>query len=165
MLDVLEGNLQSVVDPIADALALPSTIDVALHSPDPEAREAAAIEAIQTVDTVVTLVAAVRGGPKGSPEKTSTLRPGPFAKESIPASGPGRLFTGAERSAINEIGRRTGCHTCGTTDPGGAHGNFIPDHQPPSKMANGQPQRLYPHCISCSRRQGGEVIGELTRKQ
>lgn len=40
------------------------------------------------------------------------LKPGPYAKESIPASGPG--ITRSEQETINEIGSRDGCHTCGT---------------------------------------------------
>lgn len=93
---------------------------------------------------------------------TSTLQPGPYAGASIPARGPERDFTEAERIAIDMIGYSTGCHTCGTRDPGTRSGHFIPDHQPPSALnVNDEPQRLYPHCITCSRRQGGEVIRAL----
>ncbi len=88
----------------------------------------------------------------------NTLRPGRYARRWIPARGPGRDFNAAERSAINDIGRDSGCHTCGTTDPGTKSGNFIPDHQPPSSLnPPGGPQRLYPHCLSCSRLQGGQI--------
>lgn len=88
----------------------------------------------------------------------NTLEPGEYAEDSIPARGPGRDFTPEERDAINEIGGRTGCHTCGTRDPGTKGGNFIPDHQPPSALnPSGEPQRLYPHCLDCSRIQGGQV--------
>ncbi|WP_153064973.1 RHS repeat domain-containing protein [Xanthomonas arboricola] len=87
-----------------------------------------------------------------------TLAPGEHAGDSIPARGPERDFTGDEREDVNEIGRETGCHTCGTKDPGTKSGNFVPDHQPPSKAnPSGAPQRLYPQCLSCSRQQGGEV--------
>ena len=78
--------------------------------------------------------------------KSSTLKPGPFAKESIPARGPDRRFTPYERSSINRIGKEHGCHTCGTKDPGTKSGNFIPDHQPPNKLnLEGDAQQLYPH--------------------
>jgi RHS repeat-associated protein len=88
-------------------------------------------------------------------DRGSTLRPGPFAGDSIPARGPGRDWTADERKRINEIGR---CHTCGTTDPGTSSGNFVPDHQPSNGLnADGGPQRLYPHCLKCSKKQGGEV--------
>lgn len=102
--------------------------------------------------------------PEVSAPTTTTLEPGPYATESIPARGPERDFTAAEREAVNEIGRKHGCHTCGSKDPGTKSGDFIPDHQPPSQLAPGQPQRLFPHCKACSRKQGGEVNAELHRK-
>ena len=95
---------------------------------------------------------------------SSTLRPGPFAGDSIPARDPERDWEDEEIEAIDRIGRTTGCHTCGTTDPGTKSGHFVPDHQPPSQLNfDNQPQRLYPHCIHCSRKQGGEVT-EYLRK-
>jgi len=90
--------------------------------------------------------------------QTSTLRPGPFASRSIPARGPGRNFRREEKRQIDEFGYADGCHTCGTKDPGTKSGHFILDHQTPSKInPPGQVQRLYPHCLACSQRQGGEV--------
>jgi hypothetical protein len=83
------------------------------------------------------------------------IGPGPLSGESIPAQGPSRNFTSEERREINRIGSETGCHTCGRKDPGTDSGNFIPDHQPPNaRNPMGRPQRLYPQCITCSRRQG-----------
>ena len=83
------------------------------------------------------------------------IGPGPFAGESIPARGPERDFTAAERREINRIGSETGCHTCGTLDPGTRTGNFIPDHQPRNALnSTARAQRLYPQCTSCSRHQG-----------
>jgi RHS repeat-associated protein len=91
-------------------------------------------------------------------ETKDTLKPGPYAGDSIPARGPERDFTPEERARINEIGRETGCHTCGATDPGTRSGNHIPDHQPANGLnPEGGAQRLYPHCLSCSRIQGGQV--------
>jgi hypothetical protein len=92
-----------------------------------------------------------------------TLEPGPYAGESIPARGPDRDFTRAERDAINGIGAKSGCHTCGAKQPGTKSGDFVPDHQPPSKLEPGAPQQLYPHCKDCSSLQGGEVNGALRR--
>lgn len=46
------------------------------------------------------------------------IGPGPFAGESIPARGPGRDFYASERRDMNRIFNQTGCHTCGTRDPG-----------------------------------------------
>lgn len=81
--------------------------------------------------------------------------PGPYRGESLPARGPGRKFTAAERMENNRIGRTTRCHTCGTLDPGTASGNFYFDHQFPTAInPPGRAQRLFPHCQSCSARQG-----------
>ena len=99
-------------------------------------------------------------------EKNSTLRPGPFAKESIPAkNGASRRFTALERSEINRIGNKYGCHTCGAKTPGTKSGNWILDHQDPNALnAKNKAQRFYPHCLACSQRQGGEVRAELARR-
>jgi RHS repeat-associated protein len=95
--------------------------------------------------------------------KPSTLTPGPNAGDSIPARGPGRDFTPGERQQVNDIGNATGCHTCGAKSPGTKE-NWIPDHQPPnSQNPDGGPQRLYPHCLTCSRTQGGEANAEKAR--
>ncbi|WP_186420260.1 hypothetical protein [Bosea sp. CS1GBMeth4] len=86
------------------------------------------------------------------------IGPGAFSADSIPARNSYQRFTPSERDEINRIGSRFGCHTCGTTEPGTASGNFIPDHQLPSAFGrSGATQRLYPHCLSCSLKQGGFV--------
>ncbi len=104
--------------------------------------------------------------PRGPALKPSTLLPGPHAGNSIPARGPERDFTPSEREATNRNMRDTGCHTCGTRKPKTPSGNAIPDHQPPSALnSSGSPQRLYPHCASCSRRQGGEVTQEIMKRR
>jgi hypothetical protein len=83
---------------------------------------------------------------------------GPFAGESIPLSGPGRNITAEQRADLNRIGRLTGCHTCGSLDPGTRSGNFVCDHQYPNALnPTGRPQLGYPHCIACSASQGGNV--------
>jgi RHS repeat-associated protein len=87
-----------------------------------------------------------------------TLGPGSYGKESIPARSGARDFTREEINTINEMGKRNGCHTCGTKDPGTMSGNFVKDHQPPTALnSNNQPQNLLPQCINCSRQQGGTV--------
>jgi hypothetical protein len=86
------------------------------------------------------------------------IGPGRYAGASIPARGPERDFTAAERREINRIGSETGCHTCGTFKAGTGAGNYIPDHQPPSGWSQlNRQQRLYPHCLTCSLRQGGWI--------
>jgi RHS repeat-associated protein len=78
--------------------------------------------------------------------------------DSIPARSAGRGFRTGERAKVNEIGSRTGCHTCGTRDPGTKSDDFVPDHQPPSSLnPAGNSQRLYPQCLPCSREQGLEI--------
>jgi RHS repeat-associated protein len=87
---------------------------------------------------------------------------GRYASESVVARSSARDFTAAERARINEIGARTGCHTCGTTNPGTKSGSFVPDHQPPTALNPSRaPQRLYPQCINCSREQGLEIARQL----
>jgi|GEM_PF-403246 len=102
----------------------------------------------------------------GNTQKVDTKVVGPHAGKSINARGPKRNFTQAERNEINQIGRDTGCHTCGTTEPGTQSDNFIPDHQPPNALntTNG-PQELYPHCKKCSSVQGGQVSQEVRRRK
>jgi hypothetical protein len=86
------------------------------------------------------------------------LAPGPHAGASVPATG--RRATEAEKRAVDKIGQRTGCHSCGAKT---SNGRYTPDHQPPTAMANGRPQQLYPHCSSCSRSQGGYVAANIRR--
>ena len=94
------------------------------------------------------------------------FQPGPYAGESIPAQSSSQVFTEAERAEINRIGYDTGCHTCGTTNPGTISGNFVPDHQPVSALnTTNASQRLYPQCINCSREQGLAVARALMEEQ
>jgi hypothetical protein len=86
------------------------------------------------------------------------IGPGPFAGESIPARGPERDFFSGERGEINRIGSETGCHTCGTMNPGTPLENFVVDHQPPTAWNPlNRSQRLYPQCWSCSSKQGSWI--------
>jgi RHS repeat-associated protein len=119
--------------------------------------------AIETVEAESTEIAAAESSEaeaaveSAAPTKVSTLSPGPHADESVQARGPQPKFTPQERASMNRIGAETGCHTCGATSPGTKSGNFVPDHQPPSAI-NPNNQKLFPHCIGCSRKQGGEVL-------
>jgi len=99
---------------------------------------------------------AAKGG--GKVRGPDTMKPGPFARESIPARSKSQRFNKAERDKINEIGDKHGCHTCGAPTSGRKSGNWTPDHQPVSKMVpDGTPQVLLPHCKTCSATQGGHV--------
>ncbi len=94
----------------------------------------------------------------------NTLEVGPYAGESIPARSSSRDFTVQERAEIKRIGSQLGCHTCGTREPGTSSGNFYLDHQPASRLTpESTLQRIFPHCMSCSARQGGEVARELKK--
>lgn len=91
---------------------------------------------------------------------------GRFSKESIPARSTNRDFSESERSQINEIGNKYGCHTCGTRNPGTPLGNWVLDHQPASRLSRrGLDQRLFPHCRTCSVRQGGLVSSQVGREE
>jgi len=104
-------------------------------------------------------------GPAGTKLGDVLIQPGPFASESIPARSHERDFSPLERAEIDRIGRTTGCHSCGTRDPGTLNGHFIPDHQPPSGLnVEDEPQRLYPHCLRCSRLQGLQVVEALRQR-
>ncbi len=117
---------------------------------------------------------------------TSTLVPGPNAQGAgamftppgggAPISVPGFVeatgpFAGAAntrnfpadlRRGVDAAGYAHGCHGCGSQNPGTSSGHFIPDHQPPISQQNSAPGgftgtvRLYPHCLTCARQQGGQ---------
>ena len=61
--------------------------------------------------------------------------------------------------------KEVGCHICGN-NPGTISGKYIPDHQPPKVLASGGYTgrfRFYPHCLSCSSKQGA-VVSEYKRR-
>jgi hypothetical protein len=68
--------------------------------------------------------------------------------------------------------KKRGCHSCGAQTPGTEDGDWIPDHFPAVKLARAEFEilggiiisirlvpdwYLLPHCINCSRRQGGNI--------
>jgi len=92
------------------------------------------------------------------------IGPGPFACDWIPAPI-GRRLNSAERAEINRTGDLWGCHTCGARNPGTASGTWFGDHQHPTAMSFlfRRGQRIYPHCRSCSGRQGGWITQWMLR--
>lgn len=117
---------------------------------------------VETVEGVISTyrLEAAEANRRAGELATMGLLPGPYAGESIPARGPKRNFTAAERREIDRIGAETGCHTCGTKDPGTKRGHFILDHQIPNRLNwRNRAQRLYPQCLTCSSRQGPFVRG------
>lgn len=85
--------------------------------------------------------------------RRTDVGPGPNSRAWIPAPRTNRRLRRAEQAEINRIGRKFGCHRCGTLDPGTRSGNFVGDHQMSKKL--GRPTRIYPHCLDCSYAQGG----------
>jgi hypothetical protein len=80
---------------------------------------------------------------------------GPFAVDATPGRGPYTRPTLAERAAVNELGQRYGCHTCGSRTSGRTDGSWICDHQRPSALGGSAAgEWLLPHCLTCSGRQG-----------
>ena len=102
---------------------------------------------------------AVAGGAKGAASggaETGAARSA-AVPESIPA-GPSARPAPGQQTAINEMGKAHGCHTCGATTPGTKSGNWIGDHQPSTALNQpGNPQVYKPQCLGCSQRQGGQV--------
>ncbi|MFD3530054.1 LamG-like jellyroll fold domain-containing protein [Streptomyces sp. NPDC058664] len=81
--------------------------------------------------------------------------PGEHAVDSIPARSQDRDFTEAEKRAVNALGDKHGCHTCGKTNSGYPKGTWVKDHQPVSTFVPKDiPQRLFPQCRKCSGDQG-----------
>ena len=110
------------------------------------------------------------GGRFWSIAPSSYTHVGSYARGSIAATD--QYATPTQRVAIQRLGRIFGCHTCGRKPlpffPSSATMTFIGDHQPPKSVAyqlNQQwfrrllgrkvPFRFYPHCMTCSNKQGG----------
>lgn len=91
---------------------------------------------------------------------SSYTTPGSFARQSLPATKD--YISPNQRPLLYAIGKRYGCHTCGTRVP-----PFIGDHMPPLSIAEKWntswyrklgiwPKiryRFYPHCAKCSQNQ------------
>lgn len=125
-------------------------------SRDTTQRVLAAVEDGGKAGGIALLGVAVAGGPGAGAPKGDLLQPGPYAGESVRASGP--RITSAEQAEVNRIGQESGCHSCGSMEPGTKRGDFVGDHQPPTSLnRNAAPQSLYPQCLQCSRIQGGQA--------
>ena len=94
------------------------------------------------------------------------------ARGSLPATL--AYATKAEREAMQVLGRRFGCHSCGARPLFGSTVKYIADHQPPLatvKLANAAiwrrvlglqvTQRFYPQCVTCSGKQA-TLLAERT---
>ncbi len=81
--------------------------------------------------------------------------PGPYAREWVTAPVTNHRLNRFEQWQVDRLGRKWGCHRCGSTDPKTPSGSFIGDHQVPKSI--GTPTRIYPHCLRCSASQGGLI--------
>ena len=90
---------------------------------------------------------------------SSLWHPGAFARGSVPARG--AAYAGSsQKEALNDFGRRTGCHSCGDRRAA----PYIGDHMPPNSLVRaGESQRFYPHCKRCSNAQGGSLSSRKHR--
>jgi hypothetical protein len=106
---------------------------------------------------------------------------GSFARWSIPCKD--AYATANQRVLIEQMGRRWGCHTCGSRMlmPNKSLANksfrFVGDHMPPKSVAEQMnkslwrrlgilPQvqfRFYPQCVSCSQSQGS-ILSKATNQ-
>lgn len=86
---------------------------------------------------------------------------GPFARDWLAAPPTNRRLRRQEQEEIDLLGRKWGCHRCGSKDPKSPSGSFIGDHQVPKSM--GTPTRIYPHCRTCSSSQGGLIRAHKRR--
>lgn len=157
--NISEGNVGSA---LLDVVGIAADV-AAIATPAVPGGAGLAIKAGRGADNAISAVRGAEAAADG--KRASTLTPGPHAGESIPVDGPGRA-NASQQAETNRIGQETGCHTCGATTPGTSSGNHVMDHQPPSSLnPPGGEQRGYPHCIDCSRRQGGEVNPERRRRE
>ncbi len=128
------------------------------HTATPQDRIAHGDAPLEVVRPPPISIPLAKSPARAAPTPGDAIPIGKFAGESIPARSSKRNFNKAERADGNRIGYKTGCHTCGSRDPGTPSGNFYLDHQPASRLNfAGVDQRLYPQCMTCSARQGGQT--------
>lgn len=109
---------------------------------------------------------------------------GSFARWSIPCTS--NYATSNQRKMIEQMGRKWGCHTCGSrmmVGPGGKSlassksFRFVGDHMPPKSVAEQMNRnwlrrlrvlpkvqfRFYPQCVTCSNTQGS-ILSKATHQ-
>lgn len=100
---------------------------------------------------------------------------GSFSRWSIPCTE--KYATAQQRTLIHKMGRRWGCHTCGSRmlGPTTKSFKFVGDHMPPKSVAERMNQmwirrwglwrkvqfRFFPQCSNCSNVQGS-ILGKAT---
>jgi RHS repeat-associated protein len=110
------------------------------------------------------LIAGLRGktGPAvgGAGPRVPNGSPGIYAnpRGGVPLARPNKRLSPSEQAQVNLDGSRFGCHSCGSRSPGTRSGNWIGDHQlPKSQNLSGNSQSAYPHCATCSSKQGAHL--------
>jgi len=129
------------------------------------------------IATLALITFKVLGGRFWSISPSSYTNLGSFARTSHSIPAKMDYATSAQRKVIESVGRRWGCHTCGSrmifsrTKPSangsGSLVKFHADHMPPKSVAHAMnsrwwrkllriqvKQRFYPQCVSCSNVQG-----------
>ena len=104
---------------------------------------------------------------------------GSFARWSIPCTE--NYANSSQRQMIEKMGRKWGCHTCGSRMMGPAASKritrFVGDHMPPKSVAEQMNQswmrrlgllprvnfRFYPQCVNCSNTQGS-ILSKATHQ-
>lgn len=85
---------------------------------------------------------------------SSYAAPGSFARK--PITGNKNYIAGNDKAQLLKNYKRFGCHVCGSKA-----GSPIGDHNPPvsiGELVKKPSYQFYPHCASCSSRQGG-ILG------
>eukprot|EP00539_Tryblionella_compressa_P001885 CAMPEP_0178741042 /NCGR_PEP_ID=MMETSP0744-20121128/4914_1 /TAXON_ID=913974 /ORGANISM="Nitzschia punctata, Strain CCMP561" /LENGTH=252 /DNA_ID=CAMNT_0020393859 /DNA_START=42 /DNA_END=800 /DNA_ORIENTATION=+ len=118
------------------------------------------------------------GGRFWAVSPSSYTHMGSFARWSIPCTE--KYATANQRAMIEQMGRKWGCHTCGSrmlNAPADKSFRFVGDHMPPKSVAEQMnaswlrrlgilPKvqfRFYPQCTSCSSTQGS-ILSKATKK-
>lgn len=146
----------------ASAVAVRAAPAISRLAPTISRGAAKGAAAVKSVGVQVASVFRRVSMPKVTSSSSTLTRPGPYASQSIPARTTSSQLRVAERQQLNSIGNTYGCHSCGRMSPGTRSGNWIADHQPVSSLnRQGLSQRLYPHCLGCSAKQGAEAASIL----
>jgi RHS repeat-associated protein len=88
-------------------------------------------------------------------------KPGPYAGKGIAATA-SRKLTAETRRELAKAGEKLGCHTCGSKIFGTKLNTPVGDHQPAIALAkDGESFKLFPQCLACSNRQGGQISAML----
>jgi len=90
---------------------------------------------------------------------SSYVGPGSYARNPMP--GYQSRIKRVDKAQLVENYKRNGCHTCGSKV-----GDLVGDHNPPismERLTSNPVYEFYPHCDSCSHRQGGILSAALRR--